>query len=239
MWQINNLLKSIGIDKKVNSPFWWWKKINEYVDLYLNGWVEESKDDDSKDEDKETEGTSLNVKEGINKKIWWLKWSVQLVILETQLSLTCPYFSELKELLQIVKEDRIELEKLKNNIEAGLAFDADWTNFNSSSERIKGSWSDKLTYSGYENLKTIKDSSLEVTQGDIDYVNEHSKYIVDNLTIKWELAQIKDIKDKDWNLVLDCTWSTPFINKQAAEDLIWFSLLFYKKTWKPLNIKCI
>jgi hypothetical protein len=236
MWQINSFLKTIGIEKWINSPFGWWDKINEYVDLYLNGWVEESKDDDSKDEDKETEDTSLNIKEGINEKIGWLKWSVQLLILETQLSLTCPYFSELKELLQIVKEDRIELEKLKKNIEAGLAFDADWTNSNSSSGNTKESWSNKLAYSGYENLKTIKDSSLEVTQDDIDYVSDNAKYVIDNLTIKWELAQIKEIKDKDWNLILDCTWSTPFINKQAAEDLIWFSLLFYKKTWRTFEL---
>jgi len=37
--------------------------------------------------------------------------------LETELSITCGYFSELKELLQIVKENRVELGRLKQNIE--------------------------------------------------------------------------------------------------------------------------
>jgi hypothetical protein len=55
--------------------------------------------------------------------------------LETQLSLTCPYFSELKELLEIIKDDRIELNKLKENIEKGLAFDANGSN--STKEKTK------------------------------------------------------------------------------------------------------
>jgi hypothetical protein len=47
--------------------------------------------------------------------------------LETELSITCSYFSELKELLDIIKEERIELNKLKDNIENGLPFDSDGT----------------------------------------------------------------------------------------------------------------
>jgi len=218
IWQINGLLKDIGIDKKFDIPFWWWDKIKEYIDLYLNNESQSNKNN-----------SSLN---SINEQIWWLKWSVQLTLLETQLSITCPYFSELKELLDILKDKKIEFNKLKNNIEKWLEFDAIEWDVNLRKEKTK----EKLNYSWYKNLAILNDKYLNIIQEDIDYVNEHSKYIVDNLTIKWELAQIKDIKDKDWNLVLDCTWSTPFINKQAAEDLIWFSLLFYKKTWRTFEI---
>lgn len=223
-WQITSFLKSIWIDKKINLPFWWWKKIEEYVDLYLNNWSEDNKEVDK----------SFNIRDWIEWQIWWLKWWVQLVILETQLSLTCPYFSELKELLDIIKNDRIELNKLKENIEAGLAFDAVDGSKNEDVE--KNPSNEKLSYWWYEKLKVLDEPNIKITQDDIDYVSNNANYVIENLKIKWELAKIKNIKDKDWNEVLNCTWATPFVNKKAAEDLVWFALLFYKKTGKTFSL---
>ncbi len=101
IWQINSFLNTIGIKKGVNSPFGWWDKINEYIDLYL---------DDKKDWD------PVNISDT-------LKDSVKLPMLEMQLSITCPYFSDLKKLLDIIKSGNSDLAQLKNNIEKWLPFE--------------------------------------------------------------------------------------------------------------------
>ncbi|HRX63767.1 MAG TPA: hypothetical protein P5060_01545 [Candidatus Absconditabacterales bacterium] len=112
---INNFLGSLGIDKKIDSPFGGQKKINEYIDLYLGGEVES---------DENQKESSENIKDNVTEQLGGLKGSVRLALLETELSITCGYFSELKELLDIIKEEKIELSKLKNNIENDLPFDS-------------------------------------------------------------------------------------------------------------------
>ena len=101
MWQINSFLKTIGIKKWIDFPFGWWDKINEYIDLYL---------DDKKDWD------PANISDT-------LKDSVKIPMLEMQLSITCPYFSDLKKLLDIIKSGNSDLAQLKNNIEKWLPFE--------------------------------------------------------------------------------------------------------------------
>jgi hypothetical protein len=219
---INNFLGSLWIDKKIDSPFGWQKKINEYIDLYLGN---------QKESDKDNKEDWENIKDNVTSQLWWLKWSVRLALLETELSITCPYFSELKELLQIVKENRIELARLKHNIKEWLEFDAVEGD---TSPRVETE--ESLAYSWYEKLKPLNDSNIEVTQEDVDFVNQQAPYIIENLEIKWELAKIKNIKNKEWEMILDCKWLTPFVNKEAAADVVWVALMFYRKTGKKLNI---
>ncbi|HKL43730.1 MAG TPA: D-alanyl-D-alanine carboxypeptidase family protein [Candidatus Absconditabacterales bacterium] len=219
---INNFLGSLGIDKKIDSPFGGQKKINEYIDLYLGG---EAESDENQKENSE------NIKNNVTEQLGGLKGSVRLALLETELSITCGYFSELKELLQIVKENRVELGRLKQNIEEGLEFDAAE---GETSPRVETE--ENLTYSGYENLKPLTDTNIEITQEDVDFVNQHAPYIVENLQIKGELAKIKNIKNKEGEMILDCKGLTPFVNKEAAADLVGVALMFYRKTEKKLNI---
>ncbi len=88
-------------------------------------------------------------------------------------------------------------------------------------------------YSSYENLKVGVDIKTE----DIAYVNENSKIIVDNLKTKWNLTKVKEIKDKNWELIFKLRWQTPYINSKAASDLVWLALIFYKKSGKPLIVE--
>ena len=93
-------------------------------------------------------------------------------------------------------------------------------------------WTVVPIYSSYEKFKVDND----ITSEDINYVNENSKYIVEKLQTKWVLTKIKEIKNKNWEVILNCKWTNPYVNSQAVVDLIWLSLLFYRKSWESLVI---
>lgn len=88
-------------------------------------------------------------------------------------------------------------------------------------------------YTPYKNLKFW----WEIKKEDLEYIWENSKYIVDKLQTKWNLTKIKKIKDKEWKIVLECRWQTPYINSKVASDLVWFALMYYKKTWSKFIIE--
>gem|GEM_PF-3198472 len=71
-------------------------------------------------------------------------------------------------------------------------------------------------YTAYEALKVGED----ISQDEIVYVEANAKEIVEHLEIKGDLSEIKEIKDKDGNIVLECRGETPYINSKAASDLI-------------------
>jgi hypothetical protein len=75
---------------------------------------------------------------------------------------------------------------------------------------------------------------IEINQDDIDLVDSVPT-IIEKIKVKWELANIKDVKYNNESII-KCEWDTPYINKKAMKDVIWFWLLFHKKTWKTLNI---
>jgi len=200
-WTINNFLDSLWIDKKIDSPFSWQKKINEYIDLYLGN---------QKESDKDNKEDWENIKDNVTSQLWWLKWSVRLALLETELSITCSYFSELKELLDIIKEERIELNKLKDNIENGLPFDSDGTQ-----ESILANQSNNLEenlvldWPYRERINQSLDNLLELDK------NSPIKYV------RWG----DDIAREWW---LDCSGMVDYIIKQA-----WWQIVYnWRVTWR-------
>lgn len=88
-------------------------------------------------------------------------------------------------------------------------------------------------YAAYKNLKVWSDIKTD----EIKYVWENSKYIIDKLETKWNLTKIDKIKDQNGKIVLECKWKTPYINSKIASDLIWFALMYYKKTWSKFIIE--
>ncbi len=223
IWQINSFLGSLWIEKWIN--FGGWKKVQEYIDLYLANWEDST-------ETWQDEGESI--KDNVNNQLGWLQGWVKLAILETQLSLTCSYFAELKELLDIIKENKVDLSRLKHNIEQWLEFDAvSWDDW-SSSNNVSSS----LSYSWYENLKPWTYSSLEITQDEVDYVKNNAPYVIEELKKQtaYGFSGIKSLKNKDGGEVLKSWASTPVLNEKAAEDLVGLALLFYKNTGQSLHI---
>lgn len=65
---------------------------------------------------------------------------------------------------------------------------------------------------------------------------ENLREIVNSIEVVWNLANIKEVKDIDWNTILECRWKTPYINKAIIEDIIWFAQEFFEKTWTALTL---
>lgn len=63
----------------------------------------------------------------------------------------------------------------------------------------------------------------------IDVLNQNS------IETKWYLKNIKQIQ-YNGNIILETVSSTPYIHKDALEDIVWFALEFYQKTGKPLTL---
>lgn len=76
---------------------------------------------------------------------------------------------------------------------------------------------------------------INITQEDINNVNNEVPKIIEKIKIKWDLADIKEIK-YNWKIIAKCMWKTPNINKKALEDFVWFSFLFHQKTNKTMII---
>lgn len=76
-----------------------------------------------------------------------------------------------------------------------------------------------------------------VAEDEITYVNENAKSIIEDLETKWDLSEIKEIKDKDGNIVLKCRGETPYIHSKAAADLIGLALLYHKKTGQNILLE--
>lgn len=88
----------------------------------------------------------------------------------------------------------------------------------------------------YTKYKYLKVGGI-VAKEDITYVEANAENIVEHLQTKGSLSKIEEIKDVDGNVVLECRWKTPYIHSKAASDLIWLSLLYYKKTWKKFLLE--
>lgn len=58
----------------------------------------------------------------------------------------------------------------------------------------------------------------------------------ESVEVKWNLANIKEVKNMDGNTILECKWATPYINVNALEDIIWFAQEFYEITGDALSI---
>lgn len=92
-------------------------------------------------------------------------------------------------------------------------------------------------WSNFEKLTIWTLWAIVISQVEIDYVNNERSKIEKNIEIKWDFANIKKIEDSQWNKILESKWESPYIHKDAIKDLIWFSLLFYKKTWDELTLE--
>lgn len=62
------------------------------------------------------------------------------------------------------------------------------------------------------------------------------KAIRNSIEIKWTFADIKEVKNSAWQIILECKWATPYINPEALDDLLWFAVEFFQKTWNALTI---
>lgn len=236
-WQFSSILKSVWIDKEIKSPFWWWDKINKYIDSYLS---------DSKSETQEETKDWDSISNNINSQIWWLKWWVDLAILTATLPFTCSYFKELTELLEIIKQDRIELSRLKSNIEAWLDFDATETSNNQIENNIEyNDWSyrARINQSIGSMLDEDKKNPIKYVRGGddlsegwldcsgmIDYViKQAGGSIVSNGRITWRNTAREYFKNHNTQVLLSETESTKN-NKTESKDIV-------KNRFKDLNLK--
>ncbi len=102
-----------------------------------------------------------------------------------------------------------------------------------------GIWTTKVIQ-----LSASKDSSSDSNKTDVETPTVEEKtdvlapdvqQIIKDVKIEKSFANIKEIKH-DGKIILAATWESPYINKDALPDLIWFALAFYKKTWDALTI---
>lgn len=69
-------------------------------------------------------------------------------------------------------------------------------------------------------------------------INSEVKTIRNSIEINWDFAYIKEVKNADWKVILECTekTETPYIHVDALDDILWFAQEFFQKTWKPLTL---
>ncbi|MDD3262695.1 MAG: M15 family metallopeptidase [Candidatus Absconditabacteria bacterium] len=76
---------------------------------------------------------------------------------------------------------------------------------------------------------------VNITQEDIDNVNNEVPKIIEKIEIKGGFADIKEIKHNG-KVIAKCMGKTPRINKEALEDFVGFLFLFNQKTNKKMVI---
>jgi hypothetical protein len=185
------------------------------------------------------------VSEWLLDKIWDnLKWNFINQLLDWLDPETSQYFQEAKRELDNANT-KDQLTQLKQKIlnpvddKEDVVLEQDISkNDDIGSNNVKQNTDSKIVsfvpvYLAYKNLIVSKD----INQDEIEYVWENSEYIVEKLETKWNLTKIKKIKNKEWKIILECTWQTPYINSKVASDLVWFALMYYKKTWSKLIIE--
>lgn len=115
---------------------------------------------------------------------------------------------KLKEYLDLNKDNKAQLESLASEIKKGTAVE----------KAIENPTQNSISenYSENPEIKTIKES----------------------IEIKWTFANIKEVKNSAWQIILECTKGvdTPYIHTDALDDMIWFAQEFFQKTWKPLSL---
>lgn len=144
--------------------------------------------------------------------------------------------SKMKALIENNKDNKTALENLMAQIQEGVdpiettdgyVPETDNTTTHTDNEVIRP------IYTTYAALKVGE----YISQDEITYVNENAKSIVEDLETKWDLSEIKEIKDKDGNIVLKCRGETPYIHSKAAADLIGLALLYHKKTGQNILLE--
>jgi len=120
---------------------------------------------------------------------------------------------KLKEYLETNKDNKTELDNLANEIKK-------WTEIESALKK--------------PGLTTIANRDVI----DNRTITPEIQAIKNSIEIKWQFAHIKEVKNKDGKVILECSkeTETPYINIDVLEDLLWLALDFYKKTWDPLTI---
>lgn len=139
------------------------------------------------------------------------------------------------------KDDKKALKDLIDQVKSGVDIGAveGATPAISENEQPTQSQEKKITtdvlpiYTTYAALKVGE----YISQDEITYVESNAKKIVEDLETKWSLSDIEKIKDVDGNVVLECRGKTPYIHSKAAADLVWLSLLYYKKTGKKFLLE--
>lgn len=139
------------------------------------------------------------------------------------------------------KDDKKALKDLIDQVKSGVDIGAveGATPAISENEQPTQSQEKKITtdvlpiYTTYAALKVGE----YISQDEITYVNENAKSIIEDLETKWDLSEIKEIKDKDGNIVLKCRGETPYIHSKAAADLIGLALLYHKKTGQNILLE--
>ncbi len=82
--------------------------------------------------------------------------------------------------------------------------------------------------------KTIPGPDKEVLAN--SDINPEIKSIRSSIEIKGSLANIKEVKNADGKVVLECIWETPYIKESILNDILWFAQEFFQKTWKSLTL---
>lgn len=116
---------------------------------------------------------------------------------------------KLKEYLEINKDNQMELENLSNEIKK-------WTEIEKA-------------------LITTKEKTYETNNTNIP---TDIKAIRNAVEIKWDFANIKEVKDTDGKVILECisTIETPYIHIDVLDDLLSFAKEFFENTWKSLTL---
>lgn len=187
----------------------------------------------SGDEDEEKEGIFSTIGKNIKKKVmekisWWALDATQgMSIAYDKVKLW-----KMKALIIANKNNQAELENLMVQIQSGI--DPTMTESDNDNPVTEIPVTDILpVYTTYKALKVGE----YISQDEITYVNENAKSIVEDLETKWDLSEIKEIKDKDGNIVLKCRGETPYIHSKAAADLIGLALLYHKKTGQNILLE--
>lgn len=137
---------------------------------------------------------------------------------------------KLKEYLDLNKDNKIQLESLAAEIKK-------WTTVEKAI--ITNSTAAPTTNPEVPTVPTAKTDVLPVAPTPIietQSPNTEIKIIKNSIEIKWDFATIKEVKNSDWKIILECKWESPYIHIDALDDVLWLSQIFFQKTWNPLTL---
>lgn len=152
---------------------------------------------------------------------------------------------KMKALINQYQNDQTKLQELKGQIEEGKdptlqevdqpSSSTPSQNQPSSSEIIPaaagaGALAGEIVYQNISADKTISEEELQ-------YLKENAQSTKEKLSTIWSLTNIKEVKDNQGNVILESKGESPYIHADAVWDLIWLSLIYYKKTNTPLILE--
>lgn len=149
------------------------------------------------------------------KKAWdFLKWNI---LINLFLKDKKNELDKLKEYLDLNKNNKTQLESLANEIKK-------WT-------KVEKAISSPIVAT--TNIAT----TAPITE--VDPQNMEIKTIKDSIEIKWAFADIKEVKNSDWKIILECKWESPYIHTDALDDVLWLAQEFFQKTWKTFTLSSV